>query len=105
MSETEQATPQPIRRRKERLWRELVGEQLREIRLDRGETLRTVAKRADVSPQYLSEVERGHKEPSSEILQAIGGSLDTSLLDLTAGVAQRLHESRSTARGAFLLAA
>jgi len=108
MSEPTAANPSdtaaPTRRR-ERLWRELVGEQLREIRTDRGETLRTVAKRADVSPQYLSEIERGFKEPSSEILAAIGGSLDTSLLDLAAGVAERLHESRAAARGEFRLAA
>jgi len=102
---TEPAADVVTPRRRERLWRELVGEQLREIRTDRGETLRTVAKRADVSPQYLSEIERGFKEPSSEILAAIGGSLDTSLLDLATGVAERLHESRTAARGEFRLAA
>jgi transcriptional regulator with XRE-family HTH domain len=103
MSESRADDRQPTSHPRERLWRELVGEQLREIRQDRGETLRTVAGRADVSPQYLSEIERGSKEPSSEILAAIGGSLDTSLLDLTTAVAQRL--TASTSRGAFALAA
>jgi transcriptional regulator with XRE-family HTH domain len=92
-------------RRPERLWRELVGEQLRAVRSARGETLRDVASSARVSPQYLSEIERGLKEPSSEILAAIGESLDTTLLDLTAGVAQRLTDTRSTAKSAFTLAA
>ena len=73
------------------LWRHLVGERLRELRHSRGETLQTVARRASVSPQYLSEVERGSKEPSSEMLAAIGASLDTTLLDLTRAVADRLQ--------------
>jgi len=88
----------------ERLWRHLVGEQLRGIRTERGETLRSVASRAAVSPQYLSEIERGHKEPSSEILAALGESLDTTLLDLTRGVADRLRAG-SASRGEFTLAA
>lgn len=79
--------------RTERLWRDVVGEQLREIRGARGESLRTVAMRAGVSPQYLSEIERGFKEPSSEILAALGASLDTSLLDLTSAVQERLRSS------------
>jgi len=91
-------------KRSERLWRHLVGEQLREIRLARGETLRGVGSRAGVSPQYLSEIERGFKEPSSEILAAIGASLDLTLLDLTVGVAERLSETAG-GRGEFTLAA
>jgi transcriptional regulator with XRE-family HTH domain len=58
-----------------------------------------------VSPQYLSEIERGLKEPSSEILAAIGESLDTTLLDLTVGVARRLHADRAAAHGEYTLAA
>jgi transcriptional regulator with XRE-family HTH domain len=92
-------------RREEPLWRHLVGEQLREIRQDRGESLREVARRARVSPQYLSEIERGGKEPSSEILAAIGASLDTSLLELTSGVVERLAETAAPTRGAVALAA
>ena len=94
-----QADREPLRRKvREPLWRELLGEQLREIRLARGETLRGVAGKARVSPQYLSELERGGKEASSEILAAIGAALDTTLLDLTTGVASRLTETAAPAR-------
>ena len=86
----------------ERLWRHVVGEELRAVRLDRGESLRTVATRARVSPQYLSEIERGFKEPSSEILAAIGTSLDISLLDLTTAVAERLAPSSAPTPAATL---
>jgi len=89
------------RMRTEKLWRELVGEQLRERRLERGETLREVVKRAGVSAQYLSEIERGIKEPSSEILAALAASMDTSLLELTSAVVTRL-ETSTASRGATL---
>ena len=75
----------------EPLWRHLVGDELRGIRHDRGETLTETAKRAGVSPQYLSEMERGLKEPSSEMIAAVAGALDTSLVDLTSAVADRLR--------------
>jgi transcriptional regulator with XRE-family HTH domain len=87
----------------EPLLRHLVGEQLRLARQQRGETLKQVAERAGVSTPYLSEVERGRKEPSSEILSALTGSLETSLLDLTRGVTERLAPSSS--KGDFRLAA
>ena len=66
----------------EPLWRELVGAALRSERTARRLTLLQVALRAGISPQYLSEVERGRKEPSSEMLGAIGGALDLPLLAL-----------------------
>ncbi|MBI4900028.1 MAG: helix-turn-helix transcriptional regulator [Actinobacteria bacterium] len=66
----------------ERLWRELVGEELHRERAARGERLKDVAERAGVSMQYLSEVERGLKDPSSERLQAIAGALDLSVREL-----------------------
>ncbi|MGN8026119.1 helix-turn-helix domain-containing protein [Microbacterium sp. 22242] len=77
----------------ERLWRSVVGELLRDARADRGETLAETARRAGVSPQYLSEMERGRKEPSSEMLAAVSGALELSLLDLTLGVAERIAGS------------
>jgi len=96
----------------ERLWRTVVGELLRDARADRGETLAETAQRAGVSPQYLSEVERGLKEPSSEMIAAIAGALDTSLIELTSAVADELRTAAapasaavSAARGAFALAA
>lgn len=74
----------------EPLLREAIGRRLRALRLARGERLIETAARAGVSPQYLSEVERGLKEPSSEMIAAISGALHTSLVDLTAGVASDL---------------
>jgi len=70
-----------------RLWREVVGEQLRQLRTDRAERLADVAERAGVSPQYLSEVERGVKDPSSEVLDAVAGALGTSV----EGLARRAY--------------
>lgn len=90
---TDSGRTAPPLRPNEPLWREVAGEQLRDIRRSRGETLQQVAWRARVSPQYLSEIERGTKEPSSEILRAIAQSLETTLLDLTEGIAQRLHST------------
>lgn len=79
---------------REPLWREAVGQELREERADAGRTLADVAKEAGVSTQYLSEVERGRKEPSSEILQAVAGALGLRLVDLTTRVSRRLAQVR-----------
>ena len=78
----------PDERRPEPLWRELVGSELRRERLDREERLVDVAGRAGVSTQYLSEVERGLKEPSSEMLQAISGALDLTVRQLASRVSR-----------------
>jgi transcriptional regulator with XRE-family HTH domain len=75
------------------LWRHLVGERLRRARRERGETLAEVARRAGISVQYLSEMERGRKEASSEMIAAVLGALGESLLDLTAGIADDLRRS------------
>ena len=72
----------------EELWRELVGEELHRERSARGERLKDVAERAGVSLQYLSEVERGLKDPSSEMLQAIAGALDLSVRELATRTAR-----------------
>lgn len=74
----------------EPLWREAAGQVLREQRHRREQTLAQVADRAGISVQYLSEVERGRKEPSSEILGAVVGALDLMLVDLTRLVLRRL---------------
>jgi DNA-binding XRE family transcriptional regulator len=71
----------------EALWRESVGRQLREERLARRRRLVDVAGDAGVSPQYLSEVERGLKDPSSELLAAMAGALGLSIADLASRVA------------------
>jgi DNA-binding XRE family transcriptional regulator len=82
--------PRPDEARPEPLWREVVGGQLREERHLQERTLADVAEEAGVSTQYLSEVERGRKEPSSEILGAVSGALGLRLVDLTARVARTL---------------
>src|ERR1700710_2246056 len=64
------------------LWRELAGRVLRCERVEQGRTLQQVAERAGVSPQYLSEVERGRKDASSEMLETICGALGLKLSDL-----------------------
>ena len=66
----------------EPLWRELAGRALRAERTAQGRTLGQVSERAGISPQYLSEVERGLKEPSSEMLASICGALGLRLVDL-----------------------
>ena len=72
------------------LLRTLVGEVLRRHRQEQKRTLAEVARDANVSVQYLSEVERGRKEPSSEILEAVSGALDLRLVDLTARLTRTL---------------
>ena len=86
----------PLKRQQpEPLWREVLGQRLRALRAERAETLAETAERAGISPQYLSEVERGRKEPSSEMIAALAGALDTSLADLTIRVAEELRQPRS----------
>lgn len=74
----------------EPLWREVLGDHLRELRADRDETLADTARRAGISPQYLSEIERGLKEPSSEMISAVAGALDTSLAEIASEIARDL---------------
>jgi len=100
----------------EPLWREVLGERLRALRQEQRETLAETAGRAGLSPQYLSEVERGRKEPSSEMIAALAGALGTTLTGLTeqvAGDLRRLqvpartagaHAARSRASGPVMLA-
>jgi transcriptional regulator with XRE-family HTH domain len=83
--------------RLEPLWREAVGDVLRRTRHERGERLADTARRSGVSPQYLSEMERGRKEPSSEMLAAVAGALDLTLLDLTSLVAEGLRPASADA--------
>lgn len=71
----------------EPLWREVAGSELRAERLERGLRLVDVAERAGVSPQYLSEVERGLKDPSSEMLGAITQAVGLTLSELSRRVA------------------
>jgi transcriptional regulator with XRE-family HTH domain len=69
----------------------VLGRRLRVLRQDQDETLAETAGRAGISPQYLSEIERGRKEPSSEMIAALAGALGTSLTTLTEQVAADLR--------------
>jgi transcriptional regulator with XRE-family HTH domain len=64
------------------LLREAIGGSIRRARTERRRTLRDVSKEARVSLGYLSEIERGRKEPSSELLAAICEALDMTVADL-----------------------
>jgi transcriptional regulator with XRE-family HTH domain len=77
------------------LLRTVVGEVLRRRRQEQRRTLAEVARDANVSVQYLSEVERGRKEPSSEIVAAVCDSLGLELGDLLAEVRQDLTAGRA----------
>lgn len=72
------------------LLRRMIGDVLRRHRLRQSRTLREVSVRAGVSLGYLSEVERGRKEASSELLAAISGALDVSLAEVLREVSDDL---------------
>ena len=72
------------------LWRHVLGEVLRGERLEQERILTEVAATAGVSPQYLSEIERGRKEPSSEILGSVADALGLELVDVVRRVGDRL---------------
>jgi len=69
------------------LLREAIGDRLRHARTNQRRTLREVSRAARVSLGYLSEVERGRKEASSELLAAICEALDLPLSVLLSNVA------------------
>ena len=84
-------TPEP-------LLREALGLTLRAFRADKGVTLRELAGVARVSPGYLSELERGRKEASSELLAAICEALDVELSDMLFDVSESMADASGKAR-------
>ena len=72
------------------LVRQELGDVLRDFRLQKGRTLRQVASKASVALGYLSEVERGQKEASSEILASVADALDTPISVIMREVGDRL---------------
>ncbi|MFJ6439621.1 helix-turn-helix domain-containing protein [Streptomyces sp. NPDC091649] len=93
------AVPAPPR---EPLWRDLVGEVLRRERRAQGRTLKDVSDASRISMAYLSEVERGRKEASSEVLAAAAQALGLSLADVLALAGEQLVSlaaARSRSRG------
>ncbi|WP_018178748.1 helix-turn-helix domain-containing protein [Jongsikchunia kroppenstedtii] len=85
------ASPAP-----EPLMRALLGETLRSVRQRQGRTLKEVSTDAGVSMTYLSEVERGQKEASSEVIAAITRALGGSLIDLLAEMSGQLVGADTT---------
>jgi transcriptional regulator with XRE-family HTH domain len=72
------------------LVRQELGEVLRDFRLQKGRTLRQVASKASVALGYLSEVERGQKEASSEILASVADALETPISVIMREVGDRM---------------
>jgi transcriptional regulator with XRE-family HTH domain len=64
------------------LVRRVLGDVLRNLRVERGMTLRAVSAEARVSLGYISEIERGQKEASSELLASLCGALQVPLSDV-----------------------
>lgn len=83
--------PQRAQGAQERLWRQAVGEEFRVSRLERGRRIVDIADIAGISPQYLSELERGMKDGSSEILEAVSGALEMSVGELVQRASRRLQ--------------
>ena len=89
------------------LLREAVGDVLRRARTDQGRTLREVSDSARVSLGYLSEVERGRKEASSELLNAICAALRLPLSSVLFDAGSQLASAepapaRATASAAYI---
>ncbi|OBF59586.1 transcriptional regulator [Mycobacterium sp. 852002-50816_SCH5313054-b] len=82
------------------LMREVIGDVLRRARTSQGRTLREVSDSARVSLGYLSEVERGRKEPSSELLNAICDALAVPLSAVLTGAGERMASEESAAYSA-----
>ena len=78
--------------------RQVIGGELRRRRLEQGRTLREVSAAAQVSLGYLSEVERGQKEPSSELLNSICQALETPLSQLLAAVAMEVARNEAVTK-------
>ena len=80
------------------LLRNALGETLRDARTSQNRTLREVSTAANVSLGYLSEVERGRKEASSELLASICDALDMQMSDVLDTVSRNLqNDSRISA--------
>lgn len=79
------------------LLREAIGETIRDLRMGTGRTLREVSADAQISLGYLSEIERGQKEASSEVLSSIAEAFSMSVGEMMQEVADRLVAFESEA--------
>lgn len=84
------------------LVREVVGDVLRGARTSQGRTLREVSDSARVSLGYLSEIERGRKEPSSELLTAICDALRVPLSQVLIDAGERMAREERVSRAASI---
>ncbi|HEY9493928.1 MAG TPA: helix-turn-helix transcriptional regulator [Intrasporangium sp.] len=89
---TPESQPRPRVRLVQPLLREVYGRLLRRMRKQQGRTLAEVAAEAGISMAYLSEIERGLKEPSSEILAAVCGALDATIVGLVGAAHVELRD-------------
>ncbi|MBP5785954.1 MAG: helix-turn-helix transcriptional regulator [Aeriscardovia sp.] len=80
------------------LFREVLGEVIRSLRTERKETLHDMAEKTGVSLGYLSEVERGKKEASSEVMESISMALGLRLSDTLRLVATALDLNETDRR-------
>ncbi len=83
------------------LVREVIGDVLREARVTQGRTLREVSDSARVSLGYLSEIERGRKEPSSELLTAICDALQVPLSQVLIDAGERMAREERASRASI----
>ncbi|WP_447039531.1 helix-turn-helix domain-containing protein [Streptomyces sp. DSM 118878] len=103
--------PAPAPAVREPLWRDVVGDVLRRERLAQERTLKDVADDARISMPYLSELERGRKEASSEVLAAAAHALGLRLTDVLSlaqsrlAVSPRTRPARASYQGEVRLAA
>jgi transcriptional regulator with XRE-family HTH domain len=81
------------------LLRQEIGDVLRDARRQQGRTLREVSSVARVSLGYLSEVERGQKEASSELLASICGALAVPLSLVLREVSERIAAAENVGNG------
>jgi transcriptional regulator with XRE-family HTH domain len=95
MSDPSVTGPRTGRRRPRPLLRTTLGDVLRRTRREQRRTLADVARAAKVSMPYLSEIERGRKEASSEVLGAICDALRIELSDLLAQAGRDLVDRRA----------
>ena len=77
--------------------RHALGDTLRELRLEQHRTMRQISGKAGMALGYLSEIERGHKEASSEILDGISDALNISLAEILILTAYKLQGVPDTA--------
>ena len=83
------------------LLRSHIGAALRRARIEQGQTLRQLSREASVSLGYLSEIERGQKEASSELLAAICQALNFGIPNLLVEVSQTMRAEFANAAAAL----